>query len=686
MLKEEKMEVVDNIEVLGYFSPRKTKGKYRNVWEAIKAHLNYISRNEAGVYTYNMNKDIWKERVRAELSKRKDARIALKFVFALPRDTDEKKVEFWKEKILEFFKEEWDIPPENITLAFHLHLSKQLFYNPHVHVLVYPRRSDGKKLRTKISDLRKFRHNWRRLLENLGYKIKKPKTKKEFAEIKTYLLRASRYRNPPPNATEFVRVYRRAVEKSRYDEINNYLAKVKKNLKEGKLLTLKEQSSCSAPSPCAPTLLSLFFSQKRKSEVEIEGRVKNIERLVNELKSLKKNKSTGEEEREKVKESEKMLERSKEMIEKHFNAIGRQKDDMICVVATKKDEKTIQRFVTLETLLSDKFIKFLRYLNARGYNIYATVNKLKQNARTRKQKDFEEVQNLIYLDVDTKKKTQETLLKEIYSLVKGGKIPQPTHIIRSSKGNYQFFWRVEPTKFEVLRKVMKKLSDTLELDAVYDLPRVMRIPSFFNKKQGKNDFVINVNYLKAQDGIIESTYKTYSIDDFKYFLEENVESKIEEHKKHKKVDEKVAKNFVKTKRNADAELDNWIEKVSTLIEKKAPHLLKYFKTAVARYYNKSKSEIERSFLAQVLKNEKVVDRQLLIELIMESAHFRGKRDTIAKCQEYAVKEVDDVVRTLKDWNVINSNLKVETTRTTLADAVKNITKKSIIKKGHRRVK
>jgi hypothetical protein len=133
--------------------------------------INYITRNlrlDSSLTTIDRNKrDIWIERSKYEKSKRKDSRLALRFFLTLPNDR-KNDIEFRK-KVLRKLTEMFNIPDENIDAAFHID-SKD---NYHVHILIYPRGKDGKKLRLNRNDLENFHKEWDNFLKQEGYQIKR---------------------------------------------------------------------------------------------------------------------------------------------------------------------------------------------------------------------------------------------------------------------------------------------------------------------------------------------------------------------------------------------------------------------------------------------------------------------------------------------------------------------------------
>lgn len=138
----------------------------------------------------------------------------------------------------------------------------------------------------------------------------------------------------------------------------------------------------------------------------------------------------------------------------------------------------------------EKWVGYLRRLNVEGYNIYASVNVLKPEAQSRKVEEFLPCQVAVYLDLDSKEKPAHQLWKEIWKKMRVEELPEPSWVIKSSKGNYQVYWIFEePVESWKLESIMKGLNQAFGLDHTHDIARVFRLPGFRNKKPGKDDLV-----------------------------------------------------------------------------------------------------------------------------------------------------------------------------------------------------
>jgi len=226
----------------------------------------------------------------------------------------------------------------------------------------------------------------------------------------------------------------------------------------------------------------------------------------------------------------------KEMTEKWIkdfvNLLYSHRKGKIMIVAIDKTKNDIVERIIYPSEI-EKHIKFLRALNSKGYNIHITVNMLKENAENRRAESFYDKQTTIYLDFDSKHRQAYELFKLLYLEIETNRLPEPSLIVKTSKGNYQLYWAFnEEIKFSRLRAVMKALNKCFYLDPTHDVTRTFRLVGFRNLKQGKDDLVQpvfnNTVWINKKDEIkIEATMKRYSIEDFER-IEENFSSSLNE--------------------------------------------------------------------------------------------------------------------------------------------------------------
>ncbi|RZV40262.1 MAG: hypothetical protein EVJ48_01850 [Candidatus Acidulodesulfobacterium acidiphilum] len=181
------------------------------------------------------------------------------------------------------------------------------------------------------------------------------------------------------------------------------------------------------------------------------------------------------------------MEKSKEILLEHFKKIFLKKDDTVAFVLLKKDNKPFQIFKKIGDI-DDSFIEFLEKNNNNGYSIHGSVNPLLPNPTKRTKDFYSENQRRLWLDLDNKKNNY--ILLKFKQFLIDFNLPKPNQITQSSEGNYHIYWVLDKEyNFEILSKMMLRMNIFLKLDHTQDITRLLRLPGFYSKKPGKNDFV-----------------------------------------------------------------------------------------------------------------------------------------------------------------------------------------------------
>lgn len=422
-----------------WFSSKPKQSKYASVLEAVKSHYKYIS-SKAEALIGDFNK--FMEKAKAELNRLSNARIGLKFYIATPRDWDSQTA---IEKVKKFILAKFNIPEENLILAFHNHPE-----NPHIHALIFPQTADGKKLRIQPKDLKDFHDSWGELLIKEGY-IPFKLEEESLRKIPVWLVK-------------------------RYPELYGEYKKLLAEYKEAFIEMLRE---------------------RQRETVEKE----TVEKVEVREETVKK----AEEDREM-----RIYKTQLEEVEKQLKGLGFGDEAKICVVAIKENEPVIQRIIYARKLKEVEFIKFLAQLNAKGYNIYISLNELKEDAKDRRKESFKEKQKHIYLDIDGDKLGRDGLeiLREI---LQKEKLPKPSLVVRTSQKNYQAIWTLkDPISWDKVEAINKELAKRYGLDPAIDIARVFRLAGFFNRKAGKGNFVYVSQYLSSFQEVDKEVFLRYA--------------------------------------------------------------------------------------------------------------------------------------------------------------------------------
>ena len=176
----------------------------------------------------------------------------------------------------------------------------------------------------------------------------------------------------------------------------------------------------------------------------------------------------------------------KSCIEK-FLRIVHPTNGRICLVIINRDTGEVNERYTTSSRIP-KFISFLRYCNANGCDIYFTPSELKPNRkRKRKKSNFLDLQSIIYLEFD-QPNTLDSLLSANY--------PYPSAIVASSEGRHHVYWRLagavsKHRQEELMANIARDVgSDTVATDS----SRLLRLPTFCNKKPSRDNFRSSLIY------------------------------------------------------------------------------------------------------------------------------------------------------------------------------------------------
>lgn len=551
---------------ISWFSQRSTKPSYGSVTKALKAHIKYIANPNRKdlVYAENLNMDYWLDIAQKEINKRWDSRIAGKVIVALPNEMG---VEEGVRLIKEFFMKE--VGTSDLGIAVHDSVGVVSGErNLHAHIVFSARDKEGKKLRLNPTKLREIQRKWDEYLNRSGYSPDRCPVKMK-KKIRPYHVRpdSALY---DLRAVEYLRTRRRvwtlSVEafqlERKYQEERvsrrTAVCRVRTPVDyEKPSQAVRQFHTSHTGGEAAPRLegkrnfyrvemdapfqelgFSVWDDPISKLKEKIQGLNSEIYRLElekedsrwNPFKKMRLSKQIKEiqEEVEALKEElarkQKFDEMTRRWIREFTDLLYKNRKDIsiwnhsVAILAVHPRGPRKQFLVKIKDL--EDRISYLRKLNADGYNIYVSVNVLHPGAESRKADDFLPFQVAVYLDLDSKKKPAHELWKEIWRLIQERKLPEPSYVVKSSKGNYQAYWICqEPVEHSKLRAIMEGLCQHLGIDHTQDIARVFRLPGFRNKKPGKDDLVQppkgDVIWIDKEKGAkVRSTKRQYSRDIF----------------------------------------------------------------------------------------------------------------------------------------------------------------------------
>lgn len=380
----------------------------RNGTKHLKAHLSYVARKSALIFSYNAMAQTYNElfiHAQERLSKRRDARIGLSIYLALPYMwyvVGKGKPEFLEAKAKEittFLAKTLQMREQDLMLFFHK--PNEDGKNFHVHVVGIPRRADGKPLKLSPSEIYAFHESLDTFLAEQGFETFRCRDYPELGlsekTTKELLLPHGAYKSQQATA---IKELRREV--------------------------------------------------RMHAEQEINIRTK--------------------------------------LTRRHLNTLYAPEDRVWILLRKPNETKAVIRKVKVKNI-NDDFLSWLRHMNAKGYNVYISLNTFREDSKERKEEQIEPMQDKIWLDLDSEKlKTDAN--KVLDKILEETGLPRPTLIIRTSQTQYgdnlQVVWKFkEKVSFEKLKEVMKELENRYGLDKTHDGARVFRLAGFNNKKEGK---------------------------------------------------------------------------------------------------------------------------------------------------------------------------------------------------------
>jgi hypothetical protein len=173
-------------------------------------------------------------------------------------------------------------------------------------------------------------------------------------------------------------------------------------------------------------------------------------------------------------------------------------DRIAILVRDSERGETIQRITTAGNAASPDFQAWLRHKNLSS-DVYIGMNTLKRDAQSRTKEDIEKIRHL-YLDID--RRGPEAL----EAIRKSNAVPPLNYVLRTSPGKFQVVWKVENISQDQSEGLQRAMVREFGGDpAATDSTRVLRLPTFVNRKYGQEHTVAARS---------EAT-TTYRLDDFR---------------------------------------------------------------------------------------------------------------------------------------------------------------------------
>ena len=164
------------------------------------------------------------------------------------------------------------------------------------------------------------------------------------------------------------------------------------------------------------------------------------------------------------------------------------------VIINRHTQKITERYTTPAQI--PKYISYLRHCNASGCDIYFTPSRLKPQSRKRTKSQFQDLQQIAFLEFD-KPNTLDNLISSNY--------PCPSAIVASSHGRHHVYWCLkDPISKHRQEELMSNIARDVGADIVaIDSSRLLRLPTFCNKKPSRDNFRSSLIYPDQE--IVEPT-------------------------------------------------------------------------------------------------------------------------------------------------------------------------------------
>jgi hypothetical protein len=176
---------------------------------------------------------------------------------------------------------------------------------------------------------------------------------------------------------------------------------------------------------------------------------------------------------------------SEAAVRQYVNENFERNDWLAVLVLNRKTGETLQRVSPASRIASPEYQSWLRYKNAQGSEIYASLNTFKEHAPGRTKGDLQTIRH-VYLDLDERGPEKVAAIRADHA------VPAPNYVLNTSPGKFQVIWRVEGIGQDEAEVLLRALVQRFGGDpAATDSTRVFRLPGFSNKKYDE-DFQVTI--------------------------------------------------------------------------------------------------------------------------------------------------------------------------------------------------
>ena len=141
----------------------------------------------------------------------------------------------------------------------------------------------------------------------------------------------------------------------------------------------------------------------------------------------------------------------------------------------------LQRVGPVSRFMQPSIHRWLRAMNARGYNVYVTVNALAANARNRTKTSVAHIRH-VFLEADADG------VAILASIDAADDLPSPSYVLTSSPDHVHIFWRAVGHETAAIERLQKHLALRLGTAATA-CSQTTRLPGYRNRKYDRSPLV-----------------------------------------------------------------------------------------------------------------------------------------------------------------------------------------------------
>src|ERR1700675_1878622 len=158
-------------------------------------------------------------------------------------------------------------------------------------------------------------------------------------------------------------------------------------------------------------------------------------------------------------------------------------DRIAVMLLNKRSGAVLQRVASIGRVVAPEYQAWLRHMNAQQYEVYISMNTLKEGTHRRTKDDVDQIRH-VYLDFD------EDGTAAVHALLQRTDVPEPNYLINSSPDKWQVIWKIAGCGKGEAGEIQRGLvADTGADPAVVDIARVLRLPGFYNHKYSRPHMV-----------------------------------------------------------------------------------------------------------------------------------------------------------------------------------------------------